>query len=274
MTYPFVTTLLFHKEQTPQYDNALQINRFQITMNQVKKGGVKTSTKKRVLNMWQYGGTIGPARYPKYLRDVNIPRYSMLPRPVTLSRPGEMGHTIMTYSHWLQHLVTDVEELTLQFLAKMTNTNFSTTVMKHVTFSKNNVPSCLRICDTCFTQMVFLGFEKEGQLPAHRDNDDYINAVCSFGDDTVKGGTTLYFDGMNTKQQGKVVHKVPFCHGRVQIGFYHAIVHGASNWTGGRRGTINLAMKRQLLKHFYEHGDRYYSQFRDAGYPRGDFVAK
>ena len=75
MSYPFVTTLLFHKEQTPQYDKALQINRFQITMNQVKKGGVKTSTKKRVLNMLLYGGTIGPARYPKYLQDVNIPRY-------------------------------------------------------------------------------------------------------------------------------------------------------------------------------------------------------
>jgi hypothetical protein len=28
------------------------------------------------------------------------------------------------------------------------------------------------------------------------------------------------------------------------------------------------------LKHFYEHGDKYYSQFRRAGYPRGDFVAE
>jgi hypothetical protein len=65
MIYPFVTTLLFHKEQTPLYDNALQINKFEITMNQVKKVGVKISTKKRELNMWQYGGTIGPARYPK-----------------------------------------------------------------------------------------------------------------------------------------------------------------------------------------------------------------
>ena len=172
MIYPFVTTLLFHKEHTPQYDNALHINKFEMTMNQVKKGGVKTSTKKRELNMWKYGGTIGPARCPKYLQNVNIPRYSMLPRPFTLSCPDEMGHTIMTYSHWLKHLVTDVEELTLQFLSKMIDTKFATNVMKHVTFSKNNVPSCLRTCDTCFTQMVFLGIEKEGQLPAHTDNDD------------------------------------------------------------------------------------------------------
>ena len=99
MSYPFLTTLLFHKEQSPQYNKALNINTFEITMLQVKKGGVKFSTKKRGLNMWQYGGTIRPARYPKYLRNVNIQKYSMLPRPVTLSRPGEMGHTIMSYSH-------------------------------------------------------------------------------------------------------------------------------------------------------------------------------
>jgi hypothetical protein len=137
----------------------------------------------------------------------------MLPRPVTLSRPGDMGHTIMTYLHWLIQLVKDVEELTLQFYSQINNTKFSNSVMKHIKFSKEHIPSCLRICDTYFRQMVFLGFENQGELPAHTDNDDYINAVCSFGDDTIKGGMTLYYDGKDTKHQGKVVHKIPFHHG-------------------------------------------------------------
>ena len=44
MSYPFATTLLFHKEQTPQYDKVLHINTFDMTMIQVNKGGVKKST--------------------------------------------------------------------------------------------------------------------------------------------------------------------------------------------------------------------------------------
>ena len=76
--------------------------------------------------------------------------------------------------------------------------------------------------------MVFLGFENKEELPAHSDNDDYINAVCSFGDDSVQGGMTLYYNGNNTKQQGKVVREIQFTHMRIQIGFYHAVVHGAS----------------------------------------------
>ena len=123
--------------------------------------------------------------------------------------------------------------------------------------------------------MIVVGdFSGHGEIPLHRDNDDYINAIVSFGDNKIKGGSTVYYSGANVKIVGKKQNSVNFKHGRVQIGYFDDIIHGAEKWDNGNRCVINYCMKKKLLNHFLKYGDKYYSQFVKAGYPRGLFLSK
>ena len=70
---------------------------------------------------------------------------------------------------------------------------------------------------------------------------------------------------------GREVH---FDHGCVHIGYFDDIIHGAKKWTNGNRYIINFCMKEKILNTFLQFGDKYYSQFVKAGYPRGLFVSK
>ena len=84
----FGTTLLFSGLQHRAYKLYLKDHNFQDHFLGLCQAGVKCCTKKRMLTMWHIGSTIGAAQYPKFQRIVGIEKYSMLPRPVTKSRPG------------------------------------------------------------------------------------------------------------------------------------------------------------------------------------------
>ena len=71
----------------------------------------------------------------------------------------------------------------------------------------------------------------------------------------------------------EIRRRISFCHGNVQIGIYDDVLHGAFPWTSGLRGVINFSLQKKILRHFYTHGNKYYQQYVDAGYPSGDFVA-
>ena len=137
------------------------------------------------------------------------------------------------------------------------------------------MPSSLRICDSIFNSMIVVGdFTGHGEIPLHFDTDDYINAIVSIGDKKVVGGGTVYFVGISAKHPGRKVKDVSFKHGRVQVGYFDDVVHGASPWTDGIRGVLNFCVKKKQLLHFLKYRDVYYSQFVKAGYPRGKFLAK
>ena len=61
-------------------------------------GGNKIVTKVRNLTLYQYGGTIGPSRFPKFVNPLKHGQ-SMLPRPVVKILPKNVGHTIMKNFH-------------------------------------------------------------------------------------------------------------------------------------------------------------------------------
>ena len=115
---------------------------------------------------------------------------------------------------------------------------------------------------------------KDGVITHHVDSGDYINVLISIGDCCVKGGETVYYDGLDKHQIGNKVISHKFLHGRVQIRYsYNQVYHGSTPWSGGYRGVMNFSLKKSMIHHFYKYGSRYYDQFRRAGYPSKDFVA-
>jgi hypothetical protein len=232
---------------------------------------IQNAKRKRV--MFQYGATIGPARYPMFIpRGVNTSKVCMLPRPVLNCRPGNKANLYLQSNIWIQDLVMDMAELTLSHLMSIGDKK-SCELLHYINFSLTTVPSCLRICNSFFTTMIIVGdIDEEGVIPIHVDQDDHISAILTLGDRNLKGGSTIYLNGVNTKDTGDVVHKIPFQHGRCIIGNFESVYHGVEAWIGTRI-TLSLSLHRHVLEHFIENGVDQYNQFVKAGYPSKDFIA-
>ena len=273
-------------EFTHMYERMFLSNMIMTTYKLLSSGGNRIKTSKRGQVMYQYGGTIGPARTPKFRVQGDPTKEHMLVRPVVKSRPYQQGSIMMKKCHWLIQLVKKVEYLTIEYLKDQfsqltvnpseTSCQLKESVYDHAMFSKNNIPSTLRICDTCFTQMILVGgFNKtEGSIPSHEDDDDYVTALISLGHtETLVGGDTFYFE-VNSDGKKCVKQTVKYQHGNIQIGVYDEVKHGAFHWKNGYRGVINLSVQKKVLDHFYKHGNRYYVQYIEAGYPSGAFMAE
>ena len=248
-------------------------------------GGNKIRTAKRNQMMYQYGGTIGPAQFPTFKTNKYQLHNEMLPRPVVKSRPCQLGHVIMNRCTWLKDLCLDIERLTLQYLLEhkelltvphpVLGTQSTVSLIDLVVFSKKHIPPCLRICNTLFTQMILVGSYdvSSGYIPPHYDDDDYITALVSLGNSRkVSGGDTFYAE---VKKDGMLLVKkrVKYRHGNVQIGLYDRVLHGSFKWCNGERGVINFSLQKKILRHFYCHGEKFYKQYIEAGYPTGSFQA-
>ena len=93
--------------------------------------------------------------------------------------------------------------------------------------------------------MIVVGdFTGSGEIPLHFDSNDYINAIVSIGDKQIIGGNTVYYDGTTPKKPGTKIREVKFQHGRIQIGYFDDIIHGATSWIGGIRGVLNFCVKK------------------------------
>ena len=198
----------------------------------------------------------------------------MLPRPVVKSRPHRLGHRIMTKCVWLRKLVQDIESLTLKHL-ELDKSPTSVIIQKHLEASKKLIPPCLRICDTFFTQMIFLGThgETEGSIPPHLDKDDHITALFSMGSECMIGnqGTTVYIEKNEPDDRLTIIKRISFRHGNLQIGTYDKVIHGSLGWDSGERFVMNLSLQKKILDHFYTNGNGLYNQYINHGYPSGKF---
>ena len=133
----------------------------------------------------------------------------------------------------------------------------------------------MRVCDSIFTQMVVVGDTVStygAGIHPHLDDKDVITCIVTLGDVT-EGGSTVYYSGLKEKKIGKVQTVVPFQHGRIQIGNYSEVVHGVSKWRGNCI-TLNFNIKHQIVKHFRDHSDYYYSQWVESGFQKMNFLAK
>ena len=217
----------------------------ELSYNLLCAGGNRIKTRKRNLVMFQYGGTIGPARYPTFVHSTDPHHCHMLPRPVVKSRPGNLGWRLLLTLLWLKKLCADIEYLTIEFL-KRQKSHTSEIMLRHIEFCKNNVPPCLRICNTFFTQMILVGSSHccNGHIPLHLDENDHITALLSLSSsDVVIGRRTFYVEKCRDKCLLRVKKKIEFKHGNLQIGFYDSVFHGAKAWENCMRGVINFSMQ-------------------------------
>ena len=195
-TYEF-TTLSLNSMMSSSYSQILDKSESEMTYKLLCSGGIRIRTKQRNMVMFQFGGTVGPSQFPTFsLQREDEDTRHMLPRPVVKSRPGQLGYKIMNTSIWLKCLCKDIETLTINHLRNQ-KTQTSENVLKHIEFCKKIIPSSLRICDTFFTQMIMVGSfnSKEGNIPIHLDDDDFVTALLSVaGSSRISGGSTLYIE--------------------------------------------------------------------------------
>ena len=82
-------------EFTHMYERMFLSNKIMTTYKLLSSGGNRIKTSKRGQVMYQYGGTIGPARTPKFRVQGDPTKEHMLVRPVVKSRPYQQGSIMM-----------------------------------------------------------------------------------------------------------------------------------------------------------------------------------
>ena len=121
----------------------------------LSRGGITINTNKWKVTIYQFGGTTGPARYPLFKNSSSKNGMAMLPRTLTKSRPGELGHTWMHHTPWLNKLSHEVAKFTKKFYMNR-HDDEALLVQNKIVQSTNNVHSSLIICNTFFTALVLV----------------------------------------------------------------------------------------------------------------------
>ena len=248
----------------------------------------KTQNARRGIVNYLIGSTMFAAdTSPKFINPLNGMKLSMLPRPNKSCFPDSyiMKYlnkslfrelcecvSIMVETHllyqicFLQQLQDTRNDFYIKLLLEQLNT---------IQFVKEHIPSSLKVCDSIFTQCVIVGdtvLSSHGGIYPHLDDKDVITCIITLGEVT-KGGATIYYSGLKEKNPLNPVLSVPFEHGRIQIGSFSTVVHGVEQWEGNRI-TLNFNIKEQIVAHFRNFGDKYYSQWVNSNYERKYFVAK
>ena len=110
----------------------------------------------------------------------------------------------------------------------------------------------------------------DGVMPIHFDERDIISCIFHLGN-VKHGGDTSYYKGNDPNKPGRKIYEVPFCHGRLQIGFFCRVLHGVNDWDDQHCG-LKFNIKKDVLSHFIKFGVEQYDKYRMSGYPQGPIV--
>ena len=67
----------------------------------------------------------------------------------------------------------------------------------------------------------------------HKDSEDLLSVIIILGTD-VHGGETVFFNGENMNDIGKIAYVLKNLHGSCVIGYFDTNLHEGSLWTGHR----------------------------------------
>ena len=262
------------------YTNQLSLDNLDYYLKRLSKKFTAMTTKKRNIPMYVFGSTTGPSKTPMFEHNGKL---HMLPRPFVNNRPGKQGKTMIGSEYWFVHLLQFMERITLWhvwnvYINKEEFDEYGP-IHEDTIFCKEKVPKCLRVFDTMFTQVSLLFHENDDpcQIPPHVDEQDLISCVLTLGSvdtNTQKvNGATVYYSDLGKNKGCFKMKEVEFKHGQIQITTFDKVLHGTNYFEQGRY-TINANIKKGVIQHFRDHGNRYYQQFIDAGYTKKHFVAK
>ena len=242
---------------------------FHKTLKNLISCGEYNKTKKRSTPMYCYGSTITCTRFPKFFYNG---KPHILPRPYYSSKPDQSGYRIIR-SSWFQSFLHDIEDHVIHFLHNIVkDKELKKITLLNIELSKKIIPECLRLGGSFFTHMSVFGTlnKDDGVMPIHFDERDIISCIFHLGK-VNHGGATSYYSGDNPNKPGKKIYEVPFCHGRLQIGFFCKVLHGVNDWDGQRCG-LQFNIKKDVLSHFIKFGVEHYDKYRMSGYPQGPIV--
>ena len=280
--YTFGLYNVFKKKKTP-YKELEQEENWRSLVNFIKKNGLRMESKKRNCAMYSFGSTVGPANFPRFEYEPDL--LGILPRPYAKSKPGKPMYDLYQQK-WFQELVQTIAKVTLHFLTNDANNNKCPDrlfALHAYHRSLKILPECVRICGTVFTNVTLTTVEKNdkininlqnrGDIHPHKDEDDIVTAMLHIGNVT-KGGVTLYYDGTEDVDISNISKRVRFEHGRLTIGPFHKVMHGATPvCRGGEKYAINFIMKKSVYDHFDKYGDIFYSQLIDREYESNGLIA-
>ena len=262
-------TNLLQDDNNKEYKQYFSELSYHKTLKTLIVCGEYNKTKKRSTPMYCYGSTITCTRFPKFFCDGKA---QILPRPYYSSKPDHSGYNIIRTS-WFQSLVGEIESHVLHYLHNFVeDKELKKITLFNIELAKKIIPECLRLGNSFFTHMSVFGTlnKADGAMPIHFDERDIISCVFHLGN-VHSGGATSYYSGTNANNPGKKVYEVPFCHGRLQIGFFCRVLHGVNDWDGQRCG-LQFNIKKDVLKHFIKYGVEHYDKYRMSGYPQGPLV--
>ena len=243
--------------------------------------------KKRNIENYVLGSTCFAGPSPRYWHEEKG-KHSMIPRPYKSYKPQSLVHSVLKtdpFNDLINLCALETKNYlyrSLIYYSKFDVPNGSDIILQIketlviIDFIENHVPLSLRIGNSFFTQMIVIGntsIREHDGIPKHHDK-DMITCIVNFGVVDYGGGSTDFYNGSNSKKDfGEMVYKVPFEHGRIQIGFFCDIIHEVKPWHGNRM-TINLNFKLDIVEHFMDVGSLFYNEYKHHNFPSTDFVIK
>ena len=99
--------------------------------------------------------------------------------------------------------------------------------------------------------------EEGGFIHPHKDNNDIVSLICSYGDEEkLVGGDTVY-----ENDKGEDVAVTLFRHNQYQTGNFESVTHRVDRWQG-KRGVISFYLNKQIYRFFNEY-DKEAKQYYD-----------
>ena len=176
----------------------------------------------------------------------------LMPRANTESRPGRPGFEALKDAD-ICGFARACEAFTLEYLRQ----HHSEKHKRVLEFKSRTVAHPeLRVCGTIFTAMALVGNLQNGNNHLHMDFHDLCSCIIMVGTN-IKGGSTIYYNGVSVKEPGEIVHEEKHAHGKVQIFPFEVTPHKGSRWIG-KRGIISFYVNLKIVEHFETYGSTLY----------------
>ena len=136
---------------------------------------------------------------------------------------------------WIIALAKSIETFIIVSMIDMPTIKYWQNLGGIMKEAKQMIPKECRIGDTCFTKLATI----EGNLytrhgknlnRVHKDSKYILPVIIILGTD-VNGGETVFYDGENMHDIGKISHVLKHSHGRCVIGYFDQILHEDLIWT-------------------------------------------
>ena len=89
----------------------------------------------------------------------------------------------------------------------------------------------------------------------HKDSKDILLVIIILGTD-VNGGETVFNDGKNMNDNGKIAHVLKHSHERCVIGYFDKNLHEGSIWNG-HRAVLSFILHKSIYIHFVHNVTRF-----------------